>query len=142
LQLTMAADDLDVTEIGHRVRDRRLRLRRNQEEVAEQAGLDRVYVSKLENGRIPNPKIMDLRAVARALDMTLDGLLSERSPQSPGSSRLTPDDEAKLQALLRRPEVLPDLLSFLDSLDAAETDEDRRRLLFAFRVLASRHRFA
>ncbi len=131
----MAEPELDLVGLGERVAQRRRRLHLEQADVADRAGLSPAYVSRLERGRIIAPKITDLRSIARALDVTLDDLINDRP-----SSRLTPDDEAELQALLRRPEFLPDFAAFLDGYDAA-SEEDRRRLLAAFRVLASRHRF-
>jgi transcriptional regulator with XRE-family HTH domain len=41
----------ELAELGRRVRDRRRELGLSQEKVAERAGFDRTYISKIERGR-------------------------------------------------------------------------------------------
>jgi transcriptional regulator with XRE-family HTH domain len=65
---------LDVRIIGDRVTKRRIALRLEQGELAEQAGLSRAYISRLESGVVPNPKLLDLERVAVALDLPLSTL--------------------------------------------------------------------
>jgi transcriptional regulator with XRE-family HTH domain len=132
----MAEPELDVAALGKRVRRFRQLRGLEQQDLADQCGISRATIGRLERGEIERPTIIDLRSVARVLNVTMDDLLNERP-----TSRLTPEDEAELHQLLRRPEMLPDFLSLGDAYDAAPTDEDRHRLLLALRVLAARHRF-
>ena len=55
-----------------------------QTEVAERAGLSRAYVSRLEKGIVPNPKLFDLARVAGVLDLPLSELIR---PPGDGASR-------------------------------------------------------
>ena len=66
---------LDVTEVAKRLRHRREDLRMEQTEVAERARLSRAYVSRLESGLVPNPKLLDLQRVADVLGLTLSELV-------------------------------------------------------------------
>lgn len=68
---------LDIRAIAQRVSDRRKALRLEQTEVAERAGLSRAYVSRLEAGTVPNPKVFDLQRVAKVLDMPLVDLIRQ-----------------------------------------------------------------
>lgn len=68
---------LDIRAIAQRVSDRRKELRLEQTEVAERAGLSRAYVSRLEAGTVPNPKVFDLQRVAKVLDVTLVELIRQ-----------------------------------------------------------------
>jgi len=67
---------LDIRVIAQRLADRRSELRLEQTEVAERAGLSRAYVSRLESGIVPNPKLLDLARVANVLDVPLASLVS------------------------------------------------------------------
>ena len=68
--------EMNVAALGARIATRREALRLDQDEVAEKAGLSRAYISRLERGIVPNPKVCDLAAVARALGMTLAELVT------------------------------------------------------------------
>lgn len=70
----------DMRDVGHRVSDRREKLRLDQEALAEKAGLSRPYISRLERGLVPSPKLLDLAAVATALGISLDQLVYGRPP--------------------------------------------------------------
>lgn len=67
---------LDIGVIARRLTERRAELRLEQTEVAERAGLSRAYVSRLESGIVPNPKLFDLQRVADVLDIPLSALLA------------------------------------------------------------------
>lgn len=72
----MSADDgLDMTIIGKRIFARREEKRLDQQALADQAGLSRAYISRLERGIVPNPKVMDLTQVARVLGVTMAELV-------------------------------------------------------------------
>lgn len=65
--------------LGENVRRERLRQGRTQEEVAEEAGMTRSYLSDLERGT-RNPSVHALGLLARALKVEAGDLL--RSPPS------------------------------------------------------------
>jgi len=44
-------------------------------DVSERSGIDRATLSKLETGKVPNPTVSTLRAVARAVNKRLSWLL-------------------------------------------------------------------
>ena len=67
---------LDVRMIGQRVAERRGKLRLEQTELAERAGLSRAYVSRLESGIVANPKVLDLERLAAALGTTVAAILA------------------------------------------------------------------
>jgi transcriptional regulator with XRE-family HTH domain len=128
----MAEPDLDLAMLSERIFRRRRQLGLEQQDVADRAGLSVAYISRLERGRIPNPKWGDLRAVARALEMRPDALMRE------GASLLTPEDERELQQLLALPELAPEFAAFARSYEES-TEEERRWLLRSLRIIADRH---
>lgn len=67
---------LDVAGIGQRLLERREHLRLGQEELADRASLSRAYISRLERGVVPNPKLVDLAQVADALGMSVADLMA------------------------------------------------------------------
>lgn len=71
---------VNVTEIGKRVAKRRIDLGLQQEELADRAGVSRPYISRLERGVVPSPKLLELDAVAGALDMSIAELTSVEDP--------------------------------------------------------------
>lgn len=62
--------------IGRRIADRRTALHLEQTELAERASLSRAYVSRLESGLVPNPKVFDLARLAQVLDIALPTLVA------------------------------------------------------------------
>lgn len=66
---------VDTSQLGKRVRDLRREAGLSQEELASAAGMDRGHISNLENGRIENPGIATVEALARALRTTPQYLL-------------------------------------------------------------------
>lgn len=73
---------LDIDAIGRRAAARREFMRMEQEDVATKAGMSRAYISRLENGGVRNPKVVDLAAVAAALGMSLDALIYGNLPDA------------------------------------------------------------
>ena len=112
---------LNISSIGGRIAARRDDLRLDQEAVADRAGLSRAYISRLERGIVPNPKVVDLAAVADALDLSLDALIY-------GAFDATADDD--LTARLTR-NLGPELGLLLARVDqaAAAWEEERRTVL-------------
>lgn len=66
----------DLEKIGHALRMRRHDLRLNQHAVAEIAGIDRSYISGIENG-IKNPALVTFIALAQALEVEPGKLLDD-----------------------------------------------------------------
>lgn len=87
-----ARDGLDVNLIAERLFGRRQELELEQEQVAERADMSRAYISRLERGVIPNPKVFDLKRVAEALKMPLTDLIHVPA--------LTPDERTALRVEL------------------------------------------
>jgi len=65
--------------VGYNIRKARLLAGLSQEELAHQAGINRTYLSQLENGR-SSPTLEVLEKIARALELSPAALLAE--PQS------------------------------------------------------------
>ena len=61
---------------GQMVADKRRELGKSQQELADAAGITRVYVSEIERGRVSNPSVDMLFALAGALDTDAAELLS------------------------------------------------------------------
>lgn len=80
---------IDTAELGRRIARRRLNLGLEQDEVAAESGLSRPYISRLERGIVPSPKLQDLAQVARALDLPLSLLVDP-----PTTAREVKFDEA------------------------------------------------
>lgn len=66
----------DPVEIGRRLLSRRRELHLDQGDVAERAGVSRPYLSRLERGAVPNPKLYELAQVAAALNIPVTALVS------------------------------------------------------------------
>jgi DNA-binding Xre family transcriptional regulator len=58
---------LAVKELAHRLKAERLKQKLTLEQVSESSGIDQATLSKLENGRQPNPTLNTLARVAYAL---------------------------------------------------------------------------
>src|SRR5690606_3334380 len=74
-----AVDDLDALTIGKRIRSARTAKGMTLDELGAAIGRAASQVSVLENGK-REPRISDLTAVARALGVSLDDLLSPAPP--------------------------------------------------------------
>jgi transcriptional regulator with XRE-family HTH domain len=69
--------DLDMRALGRRLKLRREELRMGQDDVARDAFVSRAYISRLERGLVPAPKVTELGQVAEALQTTLVDLLRQ-----------------------------------------------------------------
>ncbi len=126
---------LEAREIGRRVTRYRERLGFRQAELAKRAGRSEAYVNRLENGLVRSPKIGDLSAIARALSVTLDGLIYGEAPRT---------DEDILAALARQPRFAVAMASLVKGLQMADA-EDRDFVIGHLESLARRfgdHAFA
>jgi transcriptional regulator with XRE-family HTH domain len=62
--------------LGERIRDLRQKAEMSQEALADEAGLDRSYMSGIERG-VRNVSVLNLAAVAKALRIPITRLFSE-----------------------------------------------------------------
>jgi transcriptional regulator with XRE-family HTH domain len=69
--------------MGRRIVARRVELRLDQEQLAERASLSRPYISRLERGLVPNPKLIDLESVAAGLDWSIMELVRTADTDHP-----------------------------------------------------------
>lgn len=84
---------LDVSLVACRLLKRRVAMGMDQEQVADRSKRSRAYISRLERGIVPNPTLLDLEAVALALEMSVAELL--RPPTTdPDIGALRPTVEA------------------------------------------------
>ncbi len=67
--------------IGNNIRTIRKQQHLSQIDLAVMVGIDRAYLSEIENGRT-NPTINLLYAIADALELSLEQLLSENNPKT------------------------------------------------------------
>lgn len=106
---------LDPVQIGARLTAHREKKELSLSAVAESAGIAKSYLAKLERGEVDNPGLKTLDSVAKALDITLAGLLA---PNAPFESTNTVD-EAKRRAHLFA--TMPrSLREFVDQTEAKE----------------------
>lgn len=89
-----AGKRLDVAAIGRRLMEERERQQLAQEDLADRASLSRAYISRLERGVVPNPKLVDLAQVAEALGMSVAELTMPPSDSD--------DDDDLRQAIVSR----------------------------------------
>lgn len=66
-------------ELGSNLRRAREARRLTQSDLGERAGVSRNYIASLELGRIRNPGVFPLYALAQALGVTLESLLGRRT---------------------------------------------------------------
>lgn len=66
--------DLELKQLGKRIRETRIRLGLTQLEVAEKADTSANYFAQIERGEV-NPSYSMLRAIARALKVKLNDLI-------------------------------------------------------------------
>lgn len=112
---------VDLSTLKDRVREQRERLRLDQDAVATRAGLSPAYISRLERGAVPNPKVFDLEKVASALGTTVGALLS--SPDTaPREIRISECADILGQLDSEPPEVTETILRWLrESIEIART---------------------
>jgi transcriptional regulator with XRE-family HTH domain len=85
--------------------------------LAEQAGLAKSYMAKLEKGEVENPGLRTLSGIARALDVTVADLLAPAEPAPRAARRAVLAEDAAYSKVL---EDLPEgLQEFLESMEQA-----------------------
>ena len=63
--------------MGYRIKEIREQKKMSQEELEQKSGISRQTISAIENGRAGDVKVGTLRALANALDTTIDNLFFE-----------------------------------------------------------------
>ncbi len=66
---------IDYYLMGKRLQERRVKANMTQEQVAEQANISTVYLSKIENGKV-SPTLDTLAAICTAIDVDLGFIIS------------------------------------------------------------------
>ena len=107
-----AGTKLNVAALGQRVETLRKTAGLDQEDLARRAFLSRAYVSRLERGIVPAPKVTDLEQVATALGKSLADLLHEPSGRTAELRRelvamLGPDKASEVEEILTRIAGMP-----------------------------------
>lgn len=108
-----AGTKLNVTMLGARVADLRESKGLDQNALAKQAYLSRAYISRLERGIVPSPKMTDLEQVARALGKSLVDLLHEPTGRTADLRReltamMGPDKASEVESILLRIADMPE----------------------------------
>lgn len=67
---------MDLKTFGQMISARREAMGMDQTALAEASGMSVPYISRLENGGVLNPKLFDLAAVAKVLDVSIAPLFS------------------------------------------------------------------
>lgn len=67
---------MDISSIGQKIKQLRNEKGWSQDELARQAGVPFTTVTKIETGVIKNPSIEKMAKIAKALDVTVDILIS------------------------------------------------------------------
>ncbi len=101
-------DGAFLTALGDRVRELRARRGMTRKILAKDSGVSERYLAQLEGGR-GNASLLILRQIAAALDVPIEGLVSEKPEPPPDLShalellrRLGPEQLAEARALLQR----------------------------------------
>jgi len=111
-------------EFGPYIRQRRHELGLTQRQLAEKAGIDFTYLSKIENGRVEHtPSIKAIRDLARALDVDeLD--VMQRAKKVPAVFEAVVRDEDALRFFRRATETITSPEGWRDLLDYLERRHD------------------
>ena len=118
---------------GEYLRDLRKRAGLSQRELAEAAGIDFTYLSKIENSRVEPPAEQTLRLLAHRVDADPDDLLARARKMPRDLKQLVAQSSPEKALLLRRiaqtdltPERVRRLLRLLDESDGG-TELSRRQ---------------
>lgn len=68
---------IKTSSVGDRIREIRIAAEMTQDELAEQSGLSRKWINRLENGRDVSPRLVTLVGIAKALGVPCEDLLAE-----------------------------------------------------------------
>ena len=93
---------MTVAEFGQHLRDLRKRASLSQRDLAQRAGIDFTYLSKIENGRVDPPGEETMRALAVALGAEAEDLLARARKMPRDLKRLVAQGSPEKALLLRR----------------------------------------
>ena len=93
---------MTVAEFGQHLRDLRKRASLSQRDLAQRAGIDFTYLSKIENGRVDPPGEETMRALATALGAEAEDLLARARKMPRDLKRLVAQGSPEKALLLRR----------------------------------------
>jgi len=95
----------ELPELARRVKRLRERANMSQQSLAVAAGLSMSMVSLIEQGQRENPRASTLKALARALNVTVDELLLEEGEEKPAPSAedMPPEQHKPRGRKARRP---------------------------------------
>jgi transcriptional regulator with XRE-family HTH domain len=119
--------DLDMRALGRRLKLRREELRMGQDDVARGAFVSRAYISRLERGLVPAPKVTELGQVAEALQTSLVELL--RQPPGTRTERYSLECGELMDQLAGEPPEIVDavLAAWRTSVQIARARRDGAR---------------
>ena len=98
---------MTVEEFGRHLRDLRKRAGLSQRELAQRAGIDFTYLSKIENGRVDPPGEQTMRALAAALGADAETLLARARKLPRDLKHLVAQGSPEKALLLRRIATTP-----------------------------------
>jgi len=82
---------IDLKKLGEKVRFLRQGRGWTLSDLAEKSGVSKAYISDLENAAAGKPNIQYIYSIAVALDVTLDDLLRDTTPNEPRRKRVIED---------------------------------------------------
>jgi transcriptional regulator with XRE-family HTH domain len=118
---------------GQRLRQLRLERKLTQRRLAEQAGVDFSYLSKIENDRLEHtPSIKTLQSLARVLEVDELELMESANKVPPGLEAIARDKDAlrffrRAAETVKTPEGWRALLDHLDGPASSREDDTRSR---------------
>lgn len=95
---------LDIPALARHIKGLRERRGLDQDTVADRANVSVAYVSRLERGVVPNPKLLDLEKIARALEVPVSHLVS---PQPRATDARTMSFSADFEVFQHQLAALP-----------------------------------
>jgi transcriptional regulator with XRE-family HTH domain len=75
--------------LGERVQLLRQRRELTQQKLADQAGVSKMTIIRIEKGTVTNVQLQTLRAIAKVLGVAVDALLAESETPTPKRARAT-----------------------------------------------------
>jgi transcriptional regulator with XRE-family HTH domain len=119
---------MNATDLGEMIKQRREQIGLSQPDAAEKASLSHGYLSRLERGLVPNPKLYDLIALSKALGIPLGELVLVLDPSG---------QDALLEDVLNDPELTVLFSQIGRGLKSKSlTDRERRLILNNLQVIA------
>lgn len=89
--------------LGHKIKEKRVEIGLNVEQLAQKAGVSKAYISQLESGTSTKPSAGKLYDIAVALDTSMADLLGKTVPVA--NSRVTVEIPANLSKVAKKFEL-------------------------------------